>query len=114
MQLDHIAISGDTLEEATAYCEDALGVALLPGGKHDIFATHNRLLGLADGLYLEAIAIDPGAATPHRTRWFDLDRFEGSPRLTNWICASDDLDALLSNLPDGAGEAIALTRGDLK
>ena len=50
------------------------------------------LLGLEDGLYLEVIAIDPGAPKPSYPRWFDLDRFEGFARLTNWICRSDDLD----------------------
>ncbi|MEX0281532.1 MAG: VOC family protein [Arenibacterium sp.] len=114
MQLDHIAVSGATLEDATAWCEEALGVPLLPGGKHDLFATHNRLLGLADGLYFEAISIDPDAPAPSRARWFDLDQFEGPPRLTNWICATDDLDALLAMLPTDPGEPVQLARGDLK
>jgi len=40
-----------------------LGVPFQPGGRHDVFGTHNALLGLADGLYIEAIAIaiDPDA-----------------------------------------------------
>lgn len=113
MQLDHIAIAGETLEAAVAHVEDALGVSLLPGGKHAHFGTHNRLLGLADGLYLEAIAIDPDAPPLPYPRWFDLDRFSGAPRLGNWICRCDDLDATLSALTAEAGTPVALTRGDL-
>ena len=113
MQFDHIAIAGETLEAAVAHVEDALGVALLLGGKHTHFGTHNRLLGLSDGLYLEAIAVDPDAPEPNYPRWFDLDRFAGAPRISNWICRSDDLVGELEDLPDGAGVPVALTRGDL-
>lgn len=112
--LDHLAVSGQTLSEARAHVEQALGVALQPGGEHDVFHTHNALLGLEDGLYLEAIAINPDAPAPNRPRWFDLDRFEGPPRLTNWICQTDDLDAELASLPDGMGTPVALQRGDLR
>lgn len=113
MQLDHIAVSGATLAKAVEAVETALGVALQPGGRHDVFGTHNRLLGLEDGLYLEAIAADPAAARPARPRWFDLDRFAGPARLTNWICRCDDLDAVLAALPDDAGAPVDLTRGSL-
>lgn len=112
--LDHIAVSGRSLEDARAHCEEALGVALLPGGKHPFFGTHNCLLGLADGFYLEAIAIDPEAPVPDRPRWFDLDRFDGVARVTNWICATPDLEAVLRDLPEGAGEPVALNRGALR
>lgn len=114
MLLDHLAVAGETLEDASAHIEQALGVALQPGGKHETFGTYNKLLGLRDGLYLEAIAIDPQAQTPGRTRWFDLDRFQGSPRLTNWICRVEDIEASLAVFPDGVGQPIDLTRGALR
>ncbi|MBT6299218.1 MAG: VOC family protein, partial [Rhodobacteraceae bacterium] len=53
MQFDHLAVSAYTLAEASDHIEQALGVALQDGGQHGVFGTHNRLLGLADGLYLE-------------------------------------------------------------
>ncbi len=114
IELDHIAIAGETLEDAQALVEEALGVALQPGGAHDVFFTHNVLLGLEDGLYLEAIAINPQAPTPARPRWFDLDRFTGPARLTNWICRTNDLEAALEQSPDGSGEPVDLRRGDLR
>ncbi len=113
MELDHFAIAANTLAEATAHVEEALGVPLQPGGEHAVFGTHNRLLGLADGLYLEAIAIDPEATPQRQPRWFDLDRFEGVARITNWICRSSDLDSTLAALPVDAGAPVSLTRGDL-
>ncbi|WP_171173837.1 VOC family protein [Ruegeria sp. HKCCD8929] len=110
MQLDHLAVAGETLDAATAHVEEALGVRMQPGGHHARFGTHNRLLGLAEGLYLEAIAVDPDAPDPGRPRWFDLDRFAGQPRLSNWICRVDDIE----RVPEQAGKPVALERGDLR
>tara|TARA_R110002094_G_scaffold70714_2_gene79342 strand:+ start:4569 stop:5180 length:612 start_codon:yes stop_codon:yes gene_type:complete len=114
MELDHIAVAGATLSAATDHVAQALGSPLQSGGQHDIFHTHNTLLGLADGLYLEAIAINPDAPHPDRPRWFDLDRFQGAPRLTNWICRCDDLDATLAALPEEFGTPVSMRRGDLR
>ena len=113
LSLDHLAVSGTTLALAATHLESSLGIASLPGGQHEAFGTHNRLLGLADGLYLEAIAVDPVAAPPRRPRWFGLDTFDGPARLTNWICRVPDLEAALARWPE-AGEAVDLARGALR
>src|SRR6056297_3496433 len=113
MELDHLAVAGETLEEAAAHVEAALGLAMQPGGTHPKFGTHNRLMGLGEGLYLEAIAIDPDAPAPDRPRWFDLDRLSGPAHLRNWIVRADDLDAALGLHAD-AGAPLDLARGDLR
>ena len=113
LALDHLAVSAETLEAGADWVEMALGVPLAGGGKHPHMGTHNRLLSLGD-LYLEVIAIDPAAPHPGHPRWFDLDSFRGPPRLTNWICRTDDLDAALAAAPDGAGTATDLSRGDYR
>lgn len=114
LTLDHLAVAGETLQEAVAHVEEALGVKMGPGGEHAHFGTHNQLIGLADGLYLEAIAANPAAETLPYPRWFDLDRLEGAPRLGNWICRTDDMDAELARLDVNAGNVVHLTRGDLR
>ncbi|KNG94098.1 VOC family protein [Pseudaestuariivita atlantica] len=111
--LDHLAVACTTLDEGRAAVEAALGVPLQTGGQHAAFGTHNLLLGLND-LYLEVIAIDPDARAPDRPRWFDLDRFRGLPRVTNWICRTDDMAAALAASPPGTGTPVALERGDLR
>lgn len=113
LTLDHLAVSASLLDDGIAAVEDALGVALAPGGKHTHMATHNRLLGLGD-IYLEVIAHDPDAPAPAWPRWFDLDRFTGPPRLTNWVVACDDLEAELAFSPNGTGLPVDLARGDLR
>ena len=59
LTLDHIAVACTDLAEGTAWAEERLGVKMQTGGKHARYGTHNTLLGLADGLYFEVIAIDP-------------------------------------------------------
>jgi Glyoxalase-like domain len=113
LALDHIAVSAGTLEAGADWVEGVLGVPLAGGGQHPHMGTHNRLLSLGD-LYLEVIAIDPSAAKPAYPRWFDLDHFRGPPRLTNWICRTDDLDAALTTSPHGTGIATDLHRGDYR
>jgi hypothetical protein len=107
-------VSAASLDEGAAAVEAALGVTLSAIGHHAHMATHNRLLGLGPGLYLEVIAIDPDAPKPAWPRWFDLDRFTGPPRVTNWVCRTDDLAAALAAAPTGTGVATALSRGDFR
>jgi hypothetical protein len=114
LEFDHLAISVEELAAGSAEIEALLGVPLQQGGEHPAMGTHNRLLSLGPQEYLEVIAINPAAAAPAHPRWFALDRFQGSPRLTNWICRSDDLDSSLKQAPAGAGSQRAFTRGDLK
>ncbi|WP_372573696.1 VOC family protein [Ruegeria jejuensis] len=114
MRLDHLAVLGTSLEEAVEHVETSLGVALGPGGKHARYGTHNRLMGLEGGLYLEAIAIEPGVEPQERPRWMDLDRFTGPAQLANWIIRSEDLASELSLLPEPSQRIVELDRGDLR
>ena len=107
--LDHLAVACTSLDEGTAWVEDQLGVRLQQGGQHPRYGTHNTLLGLADGIYLEVIAKDPDAVPEAGHSWFGLDQFTGPPRLANWICQTPDID----NMPNVAGLPRALTRGNL-
>lgn len=113
LALDHLAVLGETLEAAVSHAEAALGVTLDPGGAHPAMGTHNRLIALGPGVYLEAIAIDPAAPAPARARWFGLDDFRGPARLGHWIARTDDLNRALAEAPAGLGTPLALCRGDL-
>lgn len=113
LRLDHLAISALRLNDGVAEVERLLGVPMAGGGQHAAMGTHNRLISLGD-LYLEVIAIDPAAPAPGRPRWFDLDRFAGPPRLTNWVVACDDIDAALAQGPEGWGLPLNLSRGDYR
>ncbi|MEP2782980.1 MAG: VOC family protein [Pseudoruegeria sp.] len=113
LRLDHLAVVAETLQEGVSYVEETLGARMVAGGKHPVMGTHNQLMGLANGLYLEVIAIDPAVEAPPHPRWFDLDRFSGQPRIGNWIARTEDLHGELRSLTPQAGEPLALNRGDL-
>jgi len=113
LKLDHLAVSCERLNEGAEWLADMFGAPFQAGGHHALFGTHNMLMGLEDGLYLEVIAIDPSAPKPERARWFDLDNFAGLPRLTNWICRTHNITEALTKLPK-AGDSVAIERGDLR
>lgn len=113
LELDHMAIAARTLSEGTEVVESKLGIQLQKGGRHNVFGTHNMLLGLEDGLYLEVIAIDPNADLPGRARCFDLDGFDEFPKLQNWICRTANIAPFLRRYPH-AGTALQLQRDNLR
>jgi hypothetical protein len=120
LALDHLVVAARTVEEGAAWLEARMGVPTVAGGRHALMGTHNRLLALADGAYLEIIATDPGAPPPGRPRWFSLDdpamrrRLEAGPALVHWVARTDDLDAARAAAPDLVGEILALSRGDYR
>jgi hypothetical protein len=108
--LDHIAVVATDLQQGADWVQSQLGVVLQPGGVHPRYGTHNMLLGLADGIYLEVIAKDPTITAEAGHSWFGLDQFDGAPRLANWICRTDDVSAYNAI----SGPPHALQRGDLR
>ncbi len=120
LELDHLIVAAADLDSGTRWLEERLGVALAPGGKHAAMGTHNRLLRLGEMLYLEVIAIDPGAPTPSRPRWFGLDvptmqaRLAESPQLIHWVARSNDIDVDASRAGFAADEILSMVRGDYR
>ena len=115
IELDHLVVAAATLEQGAAWCEATLGVAPDAGGRHALMGTHNRLLALGGGgfvdSYLEIIAIDPEAPPPGRARWFGLDDdalqaslHEHGPRLLHWVARTARLDDEIEALRAAGGE----------
>ncbi|MGX9356743.1 VOC family protein [Roseobacteraceae bacterium S113] len=118
-KIDHFAIGADTLEQGVAAMQDALGVDVPRGGKHDAMSTHNCVMQSGNESFFELIAIDPDApADPGRARWFTLDdpatqaRLAQRPRALCWVVGTDDLDAVIAASPVDLGEVVLFTRGD--
>jgi Glyoxalase-like domain len=114
IELDHLVIAANTLEQGVNWLEHQLGVKLQPGGKHPMFGTHNALLKLGESSYLEVIAIDPDAPTPTRARWFELDNahFLEQPKLIHWVARTDQLESQVRKLPM-LGRILEASRGNL-
>jgi hypothetical protein len=120
LQLDHITLAASSLAEGVAYAERALGVSIPAGGTHPSMGTHNHLLRLGDGLFLEVIAVDPGAGPLSRPRWFGLDdpalraELALSPRLATWVVNTIDIATALASVPHAARPAVRVSRGALE
>ncbi len=112
-RIDHLVVRAATLAAGVAHVEAALGVAVGPGGVHRGLGTHNRLLSLGAGLYLEVIAPNPDEPAPQGGRMFDMDNFEGDPALSAWVLrVNSESDRALA--PAGIGPWRGLSRGDLR
>ncbi len=82
-ELDHLIYAVPDLDAASRALEAALGVRPAAGGQHPGRGSHNALLALGEGRYLEVIARDPGQPDPPRPRPFGLDEL-AAPRLATW------------------------------
>jgi hypothetical protein len=116
--LDHLAFAVRSLDEGARWLEARLGVPLEAGGEHPAMGTHNRLLRLGDGLYLELIAVNPAAAKPARPRWFALDdpamqERLTQPRLIAWVAATGQLSLTAKRAAYAPGPIVPMTRGSL-
>jgi len=125
LQLDHLVIAARTLEEGADFIAAKLGVEMTGGGAHPLMRTHNRLLNLWGGAYLEVIAIDPNAEpieTPEtpRPRLFALDdpaqrkRLEAGPQLVHWVVGVNRPKSLTrwqAQHPERIPAVVAMTRG---
>ena len=89
--LDHLVYAAPDLEVATSGLERRLGFRPDYGGKHAGGLTHNAILSLGQGSYLEIIAPVPGAEALASSLPFGLGSLT-APRLVTWAAAPPDLE----------------------
>lgn len=118
MALDHVTLGARSLDEGAAYIHATLGVDIPPGGKHPDMATHNRIMRVGDGVFLELLAIDKEAPPLARTRWFAMDdpgqaaRLAQRPRPVGWVVSTSNLDAVLAAASVDLGRVLRMSRGE--
>ncbi|HWW99542.1 VOC family protein [Collimonas sp.] len=113
--IDHLVITAPSLADGAAYVRQVLGVRLAAGGEHPRMGTHNALLRLGEGLFLEVIAVNPEAPAPDRPRWFQLDRLSSDcrPRLATWVARTNNIAAAVAASAVALGTITPMTRGQL-
>src|SRR5262245_35322801 len=89
--IDHILIAVDDLAIATEVYEK-LGFQVLQGGTHPKMGTHNALVPLVDGTYLELIGVWDAALAEQASHPV-LAALKNENRLAGFALASDNLDA---------------------
>ena len=117
--LDHIVIVASVLEEGVDFCEKNFGANLIKGGEHVRVGTHNYLLNLEGGIYLEVIAVNPHANGMDCPRWFGMDwpdqrqRAEAGPYLATFVARTNDINRAAAVLT-GLGAVRDMQRGALE
>jgi len=92
IELDHLVVACETLEQGDAWLHALAGVAPAGGGAHPGWGTRNRVLRLDARTYLELIAADPSQPAPALPRPFGLDdpalreQVADRPRLVHFVC----------------------------
>jgi catechol 2,3-dioxygenase-like lactoylglutathione lyase family enzyme len=89
--IDHVLIAVDDLELAIETYE-RLGLQVLRGGKHPKMGTHNALVPLADGTYLELIGIWDRALADQMSPAIGL-ALSSENRLASFALDSNDIEA---------------------
>lgn len=97
MRLDHVSYAAgpDGLDVTAARLAGELGVEFVEGGVHPRFGTRNRVLPLADGHYLEVVAVlDHPAADTVPFGQAVKARSELGGGWLGWVVAVDDISAV--------------------
>jgi hypothetical protein len=94
--LDHIVFGVPDLESSVGSFAKALGATPTFGGRHDSIGTHNAILPLRGGHYLELIAPDPSCPNPPLAIPWGLETLKEA-RLITWAAATKDIDAAVEH-----------------
>lgn len=89
--IDHLVYGTPDVDSTVAEIERLTGVRAAPGGRHPGRGTHNALLGLGKGRYLEIIGPDPIQSGQVSPLPFGLDHVK-SPRLVTWAAKAPGLE----------------------
>jgi len=97
--IDHLLYATSDLQRGMDEIETLLGVRPVRSGQHPQYGTHNALLSLGSGTYLEVIARDPDLPPPDRGVLFDVPETDGS-RLIAWVYRVTDIQESSDALRD--------------
>ncbi len=118
-KIDHFVIGASSLSEGVNYLKNVLGVDIPYGGEHIKMGTHNHLMKLGDGIFLEVIAVNKEIAAPSRPRWYGLDDpytrhcIEQQPSLLTWVVNTQDINGLMQQASFSPGKPELISRGNL-
>jgi Glyoxalase-like domain len=102
--IDHLVYACADLQRGMDEIEALLGVRPVPGGRHPQYGTHNALLALGPGSYLEIIARDPDLPAPEQGALIDVPGKVPS-RLVTWVLRVADIHQVAA-LAQGEGIGI--------
>jgi len=95
--IDHIVYTVPELQAGIKLIHEKLGVEPIYGGKHNQEGTHNALVKLGKGCYLEIIAPDPENNDIDPPRWMGVDLIK-QPCITRWAVKSSDIQSDIKHI----------------
>lgn len=99
MRIDHVIYGASDLDAAARRVEEAIGVAAVAGGRHEGLGTHNQIVPLSGGAFIELLAVaDPDEASRSPLGAALRARIETGDGLIGWAVAADEFDALAARL----------------
>jgi Glyoxalase-like domain len=92
VRIDHAIIGARDIDAVADRLWERHGLAALPGGRHEGWGTHNRIVPLA-GAYLEIIGVadENEALRDPMGRWLLAHTATGDP-LMAWCCETPDIE----------------------
>ena len=102
LAVDHLVWCAATLQEGMDAFEELSGVKPCVGGQHQGLGTHNALVSLGEGVYLEILAKDP--AQEVEPKWIGID-CPRKPCLASWCARAPPGPGNLEAMAARAAEA---------
>jgi hypothetical protein len=109
--VDHLVLGAPDLATGIRHVEGLLGRRAVLGGRHPRWGTHNAIVGLGRGVYLEIIAADPQRDRSESVTIFGLDRVR-TPQLVTWAAKVRDLESHQARAKDAGIELGAILEGE--
>jgi hypothetical protein len=99
LRLDHVMYVVADLDAAARRIRFEHGLDSYPGGEHVGFGTHNRIIPIGPGQYVELMAVkEEDVARGNPVGRFILDWTREGEGLRVWCVATDDIDAVAARL----------------
>jgi hypothetical protein len=99
VRIDHVIYGTADLDVAAARVKAELGLTAIAGGRHDGVGTHNRIVPLGDGSFLELLAVaDPQEASGSELGAVLQAAIARGDGLLGWAVAVDDVRPVAARL----------------
>lgn len=99
VRIDHVIYGTNDLDAAARLVEEAVGAVAVAGGRHEGVGTHNRIVPLSDGTYIELLAIaDPEEARRSPVGAALQADISDGDGLVGWAVAVRDVDPVARRL----------------
>jgi Glyoxalase-like domain len=99
MRIDHVIYGTADLDVAAGRMQAEFALTAVAGGRHDGLGTHNRIVPLGDGSFIELLAVaDPDEANDSALGAALMTAIQGGGGLLGWAVAVDDIQPIAARL----------------